>query len=67
MRADYLSEVVAIGSPPLILEVGEDGENAGPLEGLAVLLDKLGERLTFKRTRTRVLYQAILAENRGAQ
>lgn len=58
IRADYLNEFVPIGSPPLILEA-EEGENPSPLEGMAVLLDKLGERLAFERQGTR-LYQAVL-------
>jgi Ferritin-like domain len=58
IRADYLDEVATIGSPPLILEA-EEGENPSPLEGMAVLLDKLGERLAFERQGTR-LYQAVL-------
>jgi len=58
IRADYLNELVPIGSPPLILEA-EEGENPSPLEGMAVLLDKLGERLAFERQGTR-LYQAVL-------
>jgi len=58
VRADYLDEVTPIGSPPLILEA-EEGENPSPLDGMAVLLDKLGERLAFERQGTRI-YQAVL-------
>ncbi|MEX0802057.1 MAG: ferritin-like domain-containing protein [Candidatus Binatia bacterium] len=58
-RAEYLAEALPVGSPPVVLEVSEDGENLGQHEGLALLLDKLGERLAFERQGTR-LYQAFL-------
>ena len=64
-RADYLNEALPIGSPPLsCLEVREAGQvDEGSLaldsEGMVVLLDKLGERLAFERSGTR-LYQAFL-------
>lgn len=59
-RAEYLSEALPIGSPPLPLPMGEEGaEESEQLEGLPVLLDKLGERLAFERQGTR-LYEAFL-------
>lgn len=56
MRASYVREGLPIGSPP---HLGEDGGNAAGLQGMAVLLDKLGERLAFERQGTR-LYQAVI-------
>jgi rubrerythrin len=61
-RAEYLSEALAIGSPPLpSANDGDAADQALPeeLEGLPVLLDKLGERLVFERQGTR-LYEAFL-------
>jgi rubrerythrin len=61
-RAEYLSEALPIGSPPLPLPNGEDGAEqvfSEHSEGLPVLLDKLGERLAFERQGTR-LYEALL-------
>ena len=59
-RAEYLSEALPVGSPPLPTRMGEAGaEESEPLEGLPVLLDKLGERLAFERQGTR-LYEAFL-------
>ena len=54
-RADYISEGIPIGSYPPII----DGEDAAESEKLAVLLDKLGERLAFERQGTR-LYQTFI-------
>ena len=48
-----------IGSAPVMVEVSENGESVGQFDGLAVLLDKLGERLAFERQGTR-LYEAFL-------
>jgi rubrerythrin len=59
VRAEYIEEAVPIGSPPVMVEVSENGENVGQFDGLAVLLDKLGERLAFERQGTR-LYEAFL-------
>jgi rubrerythrin len=59
VKADYLQEAVPIGSPPVMVEVSEDGQSVGQFDGLAVLLDKLGERLAFERQGTR-LYEAFL-------
>ncbi|MPZ78639.1 MAG: hypothetical protein GEU77_19230 [Deltaproteobacteria bacterium] len=59
IKADYLQEAPPIGSPPIMVEVSRDGKNVGQFEGLAVLLDKLGERLAFERQGTR-LYEAFM-------
>jgi rubrerythrin len=59
VKADYIEEAVPIGSSPVMVEVSEDGESVGQFDGLAVLLDKLGERLAFERQGTR-LYEAFL-------
>jgi rubrerythrin len=59
VRTEYIEEAVPIGSPPVMVEVSENGENVGQFDGLAVLLDKLGERLAFERQGTR-LYEAFL-------
>jgi rubrerythrin len=59
VRSEYIEEGVPIGSPPVMMEVSENGESVGQFEGLAVLLDKLGERLAFERQGTR-LYEAFL-------
>ena len=59
VRSEYIEEGVPIGSSPIMLEVSEDGESVGQFDGLAVLLDKLGERLAFERQGTR-LYEAFL-------
>ena len=59
VRSEYIEEGVPIGSPPVMVEVSENGESVGQFEGLAVLLDKLGERLAFERQGTR-LYEAFL-------
>jgi len=59
VRSEYIEEGVPIGSSPVMLEVSEDGESVGQFDGLAVLLDKLGERLAFERQGTR-LYETFL-------
>src|SRR4051794_15256137 len=59
IREPYITEAASIGSLPVVLEVSEDGENAGAFEGLESLLDKLGERLAFERQGTR-LYETAL-------
>ena len=59
VRSEYIEEGVPIGSSPVMVEVSEDGESVGQFDGLAVLLDKLGERLAFERQGTR-LYEAFL-------
>ncbi|MGH7846525.1 MAG: ferritin-like domain-containing protein [Candidatus Binatia bacterium] len=61
-RAPYLKEGLPIGSSPIIISrsetVGEE-ELAANADRMAVLLDKLGERLAFERQGTR-LYEAFL-------
>jgi rubrerythrin len=59
VKAEYIDEAVPIGSSPVMVEVSENGESVGQFDGLAVLLDKLGERLAFERQGTR-LYEAFL-------
>ena len=63
MRAEYLSEAVPIGSPPVIIssEPGEAEEEQFSEEAdrISVFLDKLGERLAFERQGTR-LYETVL-------
>src|ERR687898_1233929 len=59
VKAEYIEEAVPIGSSPVMVEVSENGESVGHFDGLAVLLDKLGERLAFERQGTR-LYEAFL-------
>src|SRR5918994_2555128 len=59
LRSQYLQERLPIGSPPIVAEVSEDGEILGLLEGMTILLDKLGERLAFERQGTR-LYEAVI-------
>jgi rubrerythrin len=59
VKAEYIEEAVLIGSSPEMVEVSENGDSVGEFEGLAVLLDKLGERLAFERQGTR-LYEAFL-------
>jgi rubrerythrin len=59
VKAEYIQEAGPIGSSPAMVEVSEDGESVGQFDGLAVLLDKLGERLAFERQGTR-LYEAFL-------
>ena len=54
-RADYISEGIPIGSCPPII----NGEDTAGLDKMAVLLDKLGERLAFERQGTR-LYQTFI-------
>ena len=59
VKAEYIEEAVPIGSSPVMVEVSEDGDSVGRFDGLAVLLDKLGERLAFERQGTR-LYEGFL-------
>jgi rubrerythrin len=59
VKTEYIEEAVPIGSSPVMVEVSENGESVGQFDGLAVLLDKLGERLAFERQGTR-LYEAFL-------
>ena len=57
-RGEYISEGFPIGSMPVV-PVSEEGEADEEEIGMAVLLDKLSERLAFERTGTR-LYEALL-------
>jgi rubrerythrin len=63
-RADYISEGLPIGSYPPI----SNGDDTAGLDKLAVLLDKLGERLAFERQGTRLyetFIQKVEATGRG--
>ncbi len=57
-RATYISEGFPIGSLPM-LPFDEEAEANGEEAGMAVFLDKLGERLAFERMGTR-LYDALI-------
>lgn len=57
-RGEYIAEGFPIGSMPA-MPVSEEGEADEEETGMAVLLDKLSERLAFERTGTR-LYEALL-------
>lgn len=57
-RGEYIAEGFPIGSLPT-MPASEEGEADEEEAGMAVLLDKLSERLAFERTGTR-LYEALL-------
>jgi bacterioferritin (cytochrome b1) len=57
-RGEYIAEGFPIGSLPT-MPASEEGEADEDEAGMAVLLDKLSERLAFERTGTR-LYEALL-------
>ena len=57
-RGEYITEGFPIGSMPVV-PATEEGEADEDEVGMAVLLDKLSERLAFERTGTR-LYEALL-------
>jgi bacterioferritin (cytochrome b1) len=57
-RGEYITEGFPIGSLPDV-PASEEGEADEEEIGMAVLLDKLSERLAFERTGTR-LYEALL-------
>lgn len=57
-RAEYISAGFPIGSMPA-MPVSEEAEADEETAGMAVLLDKLSERLSFERMGTR-LYEAML-------
>lgn len=57
-RGEYITEGFPIGSLPM-LPVSEEAEAEEEEVGMAVLLDKLSERLAFERMGTR-LYEALL-------
>ncbi|HEX6715897.1 MAG TPA: ferritin-like domain-containing protein [Pyrinomonadaceae bacterium] len=56
-RGEYIAEGFPIGSMPMI-PVSEEAEADEEEAGMAVLLDKLSERLAFERSGTR-LYEAL--------
>ena len=57
-RAGYIKEGFPVGSLPM-LPAGQEGAATAEVAGMAVLLDKLSERLAFERTGTR-LYEALI-------
>lgn len=57
-RGEYITEGYPIGSMPM-LPVSEEADAEEEEVGMAVLLDKLSERLAFERMGTR-LYEALL-------
>ncbi|HZN05825.1 MAG TPA: ferritin-like domain-containing protein [Pyrinomonadaceae bacterium] len=57
-RTDYIAQGFALGSMPA-MPISEEAEASEDQAGMAVLLDKLGERLAFERMGTR-LYEALL-------
>src|SRR5215208_2994669 len=57
-RGEYIAEGFPIGSMPM-MPASEEGEADEEEVGMAVFLDKLGERLAFERMGTR-LYEALL-------
>lgn len=59
-RTDYISEGFPLGSMPA-MPVSKEGEVDEEQAGMAVLLDKLSERLAFERMGTR-LYEALLTK-----
>ena len=61
-RAEYVSEAPPIGSYPVVVDgerAAESEETETPAESMALLLDKLSERLAFERQGTR-LYEAFI-------
>lgn len=57
-RGEYISEGFPVGSLPM-LPARKEGAATAEVAGMAVLLDKLSERLAFERTGTR-LYDALI-------
>ena len=57
-RTDYIAERFPLGSMPL-MPVSEEADATEEAAGMAVLMDKLSERLAFERMGTR-LYEALL-------
>jgi bacterioferritin (cytochrome b1) len=57
-RGEYIAEGFSVGSMPM-MPASEEGEADEEEAGMAVLLDKLSERLAFERMGTR-LYEALL-------
>jgi bacterioferritin (cytochrome b1) len=58
LRSEYIAEGFPVGSMPMIAASEEEEADEDEI-GMAVLLDKLSERLAFERTGTR-LYEALL-------
>jgi hypothetical protein len=62
-RAEYVEEAVPLGSNPSVvggmMDAGQDEQTSPDDNRMAVLLDKLGERLAFERQGTR-LYEAFV-------
>ena len=62
-RAEYVEEALPLGSYPSVvggmMDAGQDEEPSPDDNRMAVLLDKLGERLAFERQGTR-LYEAFI-------
>lgn len=58
LRAEYIAEGFPIGSMPM-MPVAEEADATEEQAGMAVLFDKLSERLAFERMGTR-LYEALL-------
>lgn len=58
LRGEYISEGFPIGSMPM-MPASEEANVSEDAAGMAVLLDKLSERLAFERMGTR-LYEAML-------
>lgn len=56
-----MNDVLPRGSPPVVMENGEEAPEGSSPDHLGgpLLLDKLGERLAFERQGTR-LYEAFL-------
>jgi ferritin-like protein len=63
VRIDYIQESGPVGSVPLPATAKGTVKTAGPVitKNPAVLIDKLGERLAFERTGTR-LYEGVFAK-----
>ena len=66
-RAEYLQEATPIGSYPTLVNgqaIEGDEESTPESQSMAILLDKLGERLAFERQGTR-LYEAFIQKVEG--
>jgi bacterioferritin (cytochrome b1) len=57
-RSEYIAEGFPLGSMPM-MPASDEGRASEETAGMAVLLDKLSERLAFERSGTR-LYEALL-------
>ena len=66
-RAEYLQEATPIGSYPTLVNsqaIEGDEKSTPESQSMAILLDKLGERLAFERQGTR-LYEAFIQKVEG--